>query len=126
MESEDFCWEGNLFADLKSHSLKANIAPRQETISEIGGRQKVNDSGRTLDDFVTSSKPLGLSFPNNDDFKSLLVSFSTRLTNKYLVTRVIQCRYELLVGHTTHLYNIAKPFVWHQDEGASVMEGAVR
>lgn len=35
-------------------------------------------------------KPSCLSLPNNVDFKSLLSSQPTQLTNRYLVTRVIQ------------------------------------
>ena len=67
--------------------------------------------------------PLGLSLPRDDDFISLLVSFSTRLANKYLITTVIQDRYSLFSGSVI-LYNIAKPFVWHRNKGAgSVVEG---
>ena len=40
---------------------------------------------------ITLYKPLGLSTPSNHNFHSLLTCLSTRLTNKYLVTRVVQC-----------------------------------
>ena len=71
-------------------------------------------------DFTELYKPLGLSLPSNDDFKALLVSLSTRLTNRYLVTRVIQCLADPRRpgSGTTHWYNIAKPFVWHRNECA--------
>ncbi|KIM61678.1 hypothetical protein SCLCIDRAFT_1215769 [Scleroderma citrinum Foug A] len=39
-DSKDFCREGNLFTDLKSLSLKANITTRQNKISEMGGNQR--------------------------------------------------------------------------------------
>jgi len=63
-----------------------------------------------------------LSLPSNDDLKSLLSSFSTRLTNRYLVTRVIHCppdSDEPDSNITTPLYSVAKPFFWHRNEGAS-------
>ena len=65
-------------------------------------------------------KPLMLSLPSNDDLKSLLTSLSTSLTNRYLVTRIIQCPdpRKLSSNITTPLYNIAKPFVWHQNKSA--------
>jgi len=88
-------------------------------------------------------KPSGLSLPNNHDVKTLLSSQSTRLTNRYIVTRVIQspidhssefssshsisyiqCPIVGLVSGldtnsssvTTRLCLIAKPFVWHRDD----------
>ena len=87
-------------------------------------------------------KPSGLSLPDNHDVKTLLYSQSTRLTNRYLVTRVIQCPIDPsgeissspsitsiqcpIVGLVsgldtnsssvaTHLCLFAKPFVWHRD-----------
>ena len=78
------------------------------------------------DDFTELYKPLGLSLPSNDDFKSLLVSFSTRLTNRYLVTRVIQCPPDPDLygsGIITRWHNIAKPFMWHRNEGARSVVG---
>jgi len=124
-DSEDFCCEGNLFTDL-------NITPRQHNISKWGGRQREGDGVRAYHfsgGFTELYTPLGLSLPSNDAFNSLLVSLSTRLTNRYLITRVIQCppNPRQPGSGTTHLYNIAKPFVWHRNEGAkSVMGGAVR
>ncbi|KIM62503.1 hypothetical protein SCLCIDRAFT_804582 [Scleroderma citrinum Foug A] len=40
---------------------------------------------------VTRDRPLYLSLPSNPNFNSLLASLSTQLTNKYLITRVIEC-----------------------------------
>jgi len=122
-DSEDFCCEGNLFTDLKSLSLKANLTQRQHKISARGGHQRERDFVRAYNyfgGFTALYKPLGLSLLSNGDFKSLLVSFSTRLTNRYLITRVIQCCPNPLrpVSGTTRLYNIAKPFIWHQNEGS--------
>ena len=79
------------------------------------------------DDFTELYQPLGLLLPSNDNFKSLLVSLSTRLTNRYLITRVIQCppNPRQPGSGTTPLYNIAKPFVWHQNEGAEFVVGVV-
>ena len=58
-----------------------------------------------------------LSLASNDDLKSLLTSFSTRLTDRYLVTEVIQCPPDPRQPDsniTTPLYSVAKPFVWHR------------
>jgi len=49
------------------------------------------DNFRVTGSAIALYKPLGLSIPSNHDFHSLLTSFSTRLINKYLVTRVVQC-----------------------------------
>ena len=121
---------GNLFTDPELLSLMANITPRQLKISERGGRQRESDVVKAY--FRGGStelyKPLGLSLPSNDDFKSLLVSISTRLTNRYLITTVIQCPPDPRRpgSDTTHWCNIAKPFVWHRNEDAGSGEGAVR
>ena len=68
-------------------------------------------------------KPEILSLPNNGDLKSLLTSLSTELTNKYLVTKIIECPPDPLKpgsNTTTPLYSISKPFVWHRlNESAS-------
>jgi len=64
-------------------------------------------------------KPIMLSLPSNDDLKSLLTSFSTRLTNRYLVTGIIQCPPDPGqpdANITTPLYSVAKPFAWHRNE----------
>jgi len=69
-------------------------------------------------------KPLMLSLPSNDDLKSLLTSLSTQLTNRYLVTRIIQCPPDPdqpSSNITTPLYSVAKPFVWYQNESAGVV-----
>ena len=64
---------------------------------------------------------------SNDEFKSLLVSFSARLTNRYLVTCVIECPPDPHLGgsSTTFWYNIAKPFVWHRNQDADSVVGKV-
>ena len=62
-----------------------------------------------------------LSLPSDDDFKSLLTSLSTRLTNRCLVTRIIQRLPDPDQpgsNITTTLYSVAKPFVWHRYESA--------
>jgi len=74
-------------------------------------------------------KPLMLSLPSNDNLKSLLTSFSTRLTNRYLVTSVIQCPPDPFrpgSNITTPLYSVAKPFVWFQSESVGCVRRAVR
>jgi len=72
-------------------------------------------------------KLLGLSLPINDEFKSLLVFFSARLTNRYLVTCVVECPDpdDWSDSSTTYLYNIAKPFVWHRNQDADAVVGKV-
>ena len=58
-----------------------------------------------------------LSLASNNDLKSLLTSFSTRLTDRYLVTEIIQCPPDPRQpgsNVTTPLYSVAKPFVWHR------------
>ncbi|KIM67995.1 hypothetical protein SCLCIDRAFT_997108 [Scleroderma citrinum Foug A] len=128
-ESEDFRCEGNLFADLRSLSLNANVTPKHHRISERGGHQRESGVVRAYhhaDGFTTLYRPLGLSLPSHDDFNSLLVSLSTRLTNRYLVTRVIQCLSDPRrpgSGIKTRWYNTAKPFVWHRNEGAGSVVG---
>ncbi|KIM50494.1 hypothetical protein SCLCIDRAFT_1225311 [Scleroderma citrinum Foug A] len=86
-DPKEFCCEGNLFADLESLSSMADISPRQHGIS------------------------------SKDCVVSLLTSFSTRLTDRYLVTEIIQCRPDPRQpgsNVTTPLYSVAKPFVWHR------------
>ncbi|KIM63844.1 hypothetical protein SCLCIDRAFT_1213981 [Scleroderma citrinum Foug A] len=78
-DSEDFCCEGNLFAELKSLALKVDITPRQHKISERGGHQRRGNIVRAYyyhDCFAELYQPLGLSLPSNDDFRSFLVSLS--------------------------------------------------
>ncbi|KIM53204.1 hypothetical protein SCLCIDRAFT_1223016, partial [Scleroderma citrinum Foug A] len=86
-DSKEFCCEGSLFSDLESLSLMADISPRQHKISSM------------------------------DRVESLLTSFSTRLTGRYLVTEIIQCPPDPRQpgsNITTPLYRVAKPFVWHR------------
>jgi len=117
-DSNKFCCEGNLFADLKSLSLKADITPRQH---ELSSKDHVMAWNRTNFSHLDLYKPLMLSLPSNDDLKSLLTSLSTRLTNRSLVIRIIQCPPDPCQhgsNITTPFYSIAKPFVWHRNESA--------
>ncbi|KAL4076540.1 heterokaryon incompatibility protein-domain-containing protein [Scleroderma yunnanense] len=90
---EDFHCEGNIVDDLKPFLLKSDITPRKHKIGF-----------NTSSDYVTICegihpgppslilyKPFGLSLPSNCRFNSLLASYSTRLTNRYLVTTVVEC-----------------------------------
>ena len=63
-----------------------------------------------------SFKPLLLSLPNHDDFKSLLSTLSTRLTDRYLVVRVIQYYADSDLSVMRYFCDIAKPFVWYRNE----------
>ena len=63
-------------------------------------------------------KPLMLSLPSDDDLKSLLTLLSTRLTDRYLVTRVIQCSESPNSSIVPYFCDIAKPFVWYRNENA--------
>ena len=102
----------------------ADITPKQHKISS---RDYVAASSRTS--LAHLYKPLMSSLPSNDDLKSLLTSFSTRLTNRYLVTRIIHHHpdpdpdpdldhLEHLLNITSPFYSVAKPFVWHRNESA--------
>ena len=96
----------------------AGITPRQHKLSSADRVMAWNWTDFCHLDLY---KPLLLSLPSNDDLKSLLTSFSTRLTNRYLVTRVIQCPpgpCQPSSNITTPLYSIAKSFVWYLNEGA--------
>ncbi|KIM69918.1 hypothetical protein SCLCIDRAFT_1207159 [Scleroderma citrinum Foug A] len=82
---------------------------------------RVMACNRTNADCLILCKPMMLSLPCNNDLKSLLTSLSTRLTNKSLVTRIIQCPPgppQPSSNTTTSLYSVAKPFVWHRNESA--------
>ena len=62
-----------------------------------------------------------MSLPSNDDLKSVLTSLSTVLTDRYLITKIIQCPPDPLQpgsNITTPLYSVAKPFVWYRNESA--------
>ncbi|KAL4069912.1 heterokaryon incompatibility protein-domain-containing protein [Scleroderma yunnanense] len=145
-DSEDFLCEGNVFADLRSLVLEPYITPRQHTVTQQFGYNTDSDNVTVIDsepfgDWATLCKPLGLSLPSNHDFNSLLTSLGNRLTDRYLVIRVIQCanassnerpaslrlwggpfRRSSIVDPTTPLCIIRKPFVWHHDgaDSASV------
>ena len=85
----------------------------------------VNISGLSL------LNSLILPLPSDDNFKSLLTSLSTQLTNRCLVTRIIQHLPDPgqpSSNITTTLYSIAKPFVWHRNEiaGLGRMSSQVR
>ncbi|KAL4081386.1 hypothetical protein V8B97DRAFT_17785 [Scleroderma yunnanense] len=147
-EAKDFYCEGNIFADFKSLTSGQDITPRQHRISAKRGYDtssdyvKAHQSNISTDDPVALYKPLGLSLPRNQRFNLLLTSFSTQLSNRYLVTTVIQSTGEHLgeearqSSHstvsqnsprfvtnsssiTTPLCIIAKPLVWNQNEDAS-------
>ncbi|KIM51151.1 hypothetical protein SCLCIDRAFT_33691 [Scleroderma citrinum Foug A] len=115
-DSKKFCCKGNLFADTELPSSKADITPRQHTLS------LTESAWHWMGGFHRQLyEPLLLSLPSNDDLNSLLASLSARLTNRYLVTRVIQCLpdpQEPGSNTTTTLYTVAKPFVWHRNERA--------
>ena len=113
MDSKKFCCEGNLFADLESLPLKVDITPRQHKLSS---EDYVMAWNRTDFRRLYLHKPLMLSLPSNDDLKSLLSSLSTRLTNRYLVTRVIRHLGDPDSSTIRYLCDIAKPFVWYRNE----------
>ena len=118
MDSEEFCREGNIFADLESLSLNVNVIPRQHEMS-LGDHVQT----RTWAPVLHLYKPLVLSLPSNDDLRSLLASLSIQLTNRYLVTRIIQYSKGHGSGNMAYLYSVAKPFVWYQDESAGSVSG---
>ncbi|KAL4078706.1 heterokaryon incompatibility protein-domain-containing protein [Scleroderma yunnanense] len=134
-DSMNFHCEGNIFVDPKYISSKPYIIPKEHERrgkdGYVSDSNYVKSRGTLANTDVTLDKPLCLSLPSNHDFNSLLTSLSARLTNRYLVTRVIQCATHLIVGlasitdPTTLLYTIAKPLVWHQDESThSACDGA--
>ena len=115
MDSQEFCCEGNLFADFESLSLNVDITPRQHKPSDNFMRAW---NYKNLYDYLDLYKPLMLLLPNNDNFKSLLSSLSTRLTNR---SRIIQCPpnpFQPSSNVTTPFYSVAKPFVWYRNERA--------
>ena len=108
-DSKKFCCEGNLSESL---SLMVDITPIQHnddlsSTDHVIAWSGTNDSRNN--DPITLFRPLMLSLPSNDDLKLLLTSFSTGLTNRYLVTWVIQ-------NQDPSYYSVAKPFVWHRNE----------
>jgi len=81
---------------------------------------------QTANSYLHLYRPSMMSLPSNDDFKSLLTSCSTRFTNRYLVTKIIQCPPDPEQPDsniTTPLYSVAKPLVWHRNESASSVAG---
>ena len=71
---------GNLFSDAIELSIsEQNIKPRQQNVT-VG-----------MSDGIAVVGGIGWSLPSDDAFNSLLVLFSTRLADAYLVTRVVQC-----------------------------------
>ncbi|KAL4069937.1 heterokaryon incompatibility protein-domain-containing protein [Scleroderma yunnanense] len=145
VNSKDFRCEGNVFADLKSLSLNADLTPRQYKILAKDEHEMTDwvlvHHGLNLsasDKFFYLYKPVGLSLPRHHHLNSLLADLSTRLTNKYLITRVVQdvspraptcfisCVHCLIIGLVmdtnrpmirTPLCTIEQPFVWHRDGG---------
>ena len=101
----------------------AEITPRQHRISSVDYVLVCNLS-LTYSHHLDLFKPVVLSLPSDDNLKSLLTSFSTRLTNKYLVTKVTQYFDYFRSRKTRYLCDIAKPFVWYRNESAGV-RGAV-
>jgi len=125
-DSKEFSCEGNLFADLESHSIKMGITPRRH---EISSDDYVLARTWTPIHFLHLYKPLMLSLSSHGDLKSLLASFPTRLTNRYLVTRIIQCPpdpWQPGPNITTPLYSVAKPFIWYQNESVGSVCGKSR
>ena len=119
MDSKEFCCEGNLFADLESLSLSADITPRQHKISSDDFVMARSPMGF---DYLNIYQPLMLSLPSNDDFKSWLPSLSTRLPNRYLVTKVIQYSNDPDSSIIRYLWDIAKPFVWYRNNSTASEE----
>ena len=69
----------------------------------------------------TDANILMLSLPSNDNLKSLLISLSSQHTNRYLVTRIVQCPPDPFrpgSNMTTLFYSVAKPLIWHRNESA--------
>ncbi|KAL4064878.1 heterokaryon incompatibility protein-domain-containing protein [Scleroderma yunnanense] len=94
MDSEGFCYEGNIFDDLKHRASEHDITPRQHNIDDKDGCNTNSNYMEAYDsitfrDLPTLHNPRGQSLPSNHNFNSLLASLSTRLTNRYLVIRVI-------------------------------------
>ncbi|KIM65751.1 hypothetical protein SCLCIDRAFT_1211731 [Scleroderma citrinum Foug A] len=54
----------------------------------------------------------------NGDLKSLLISLSTRLANRYLVTRVIQRSDDPDSNTIAYMCDIAKLLIWYRNERA--------
>lgn len=76
-DSGDFRLQGNLFTDLIP---EIDIIPRQ---------QQVSMRRNFVIEVIIADRCLSL--PSNRAFNSSLASLSPRLTNEYIVTRVVQC-----------------------------------
>ena len=74
----DFRRCGNLLADAKPLIPEVDTIPRRQEV--------------TTDFPFAVVGNYGLSLPSNHAFNSMLASVSSRLTNAYLVTRIVQCR----------------------------------
>ena len=89
--SRIFHRKGNIFTDIKSLSPEVVITPRQHGVSMFS---------YPTQSAVTPHNP-GLSLPTNCVLNSWLVSFSPRLSDTYLVTRVVKCTPEC---ESTYIY----------------------
>ena len=87
-DSGRFCRQGNLFADIKSFVSEVDTVPRQQEVM-VGQYSTIVDVDERA-----------LSLPSNHAFNSSLASLSPRLTNAYLVTRVVRCRQRESRAHT--------------------------
>ena len=96
-----------------------DITPRQHKLSSED-RVMARDWTDFLPLYIY--KPLMVSLPSDDDLKSLLTSLSTRLTDGYLVTRVIQYSGDPDSSIIRYLCDIAKPFVWYQNQSAGLRQ----
>ncbi|KAL4063526.1 hypothetical protein V8B97DRAFT_1876766 [Scleroderma yunnanense] len=119
----EFHREGNIFVDFgKFLTSDSDITPMRHKIDGWYNtdRDYVDTQGAN---HYTLYKPLGLSLPSNYDVNSLLASLSTRLTNKYLVTMVIQCANMSSApppDPPTPLCTFSIPFVWRLFAGGTV------
>ena len=155
--SDDFHCEGNIFDDINSRSSDTNISPNQHMIGDKQGYRD-SDSVKAGQDLLSGGivlhKPTGLSLPSSDHVNSILVLLSARFTDRYLVTRIIQCDQfteyragpsgeptrtevfhimylivevglkKMVSNATTPLCTFAKPLIWHRDENASSISGS--
>ncbi|KAL4065645.1 heterokaryon incompatibility protein-domain-containing protein [Scleroderma yunnanense] len=122
------------------------ITPKQHKVSDVFGESTNNNYVKTRYPDAELYKPVGLSVAINDDIKSWLDRHSAELTNKYLVTMVIQCppvpssgpsSCETMPAQLFHSLNsipdcptiplciFKKPLVWYQHEGFGSAVGAM-
>ena len=76
-DSGDFHCQGNLFVDITFLNPEVDTIPRKQEMT------------RTPNFPVVVVGDSGLSLPSNHAFNSWLASLSSRLTNAYLITRVV-------------------------------------